>query len=57
MYKAEQQHLTILKAKGKDLIDATQYLKMFSKINIGKVGVSEICLSAIGSFDGEKYYD
>ena len=57
MYKADQQHLTILKTKDKDLIDATPYLKMFNKLNIGKTAINDIRLSAIGSFDGEKYYD
>ena len=52
MYRSEQQHLSILKTKGKDLIDATPYLKMFSKLNIGKTGVNDIRLSAIGSFNG-----
>lgn len=57
MYRAEQQHLTILKTKGKDIIDATQYLKTFSKLNVGKVPVTDIRLSMIGSFDGEDYYN
>jgi len=53
----EQQHLTILKTKGKDLIDGTQYLKTFSKLNIGKFPVTDIRLSIIGSYDGESYFD
>ncbi len=56
-YKSEQQHLTILKAKGKDIIDATVYLKNLGKLNIPKPSFSDIRLSMIGSFDGEGYFD
>lgn len=52
MYQAEQ-HLTLLKTKNeKDFIDAGPYLRMFGKLNIGKVPVTDIRLSHIGSFDG-----
>ena len=54
---AGQQHLTLLKTKGEDIIDATAYLKQFAKINVPKVSFSDIRLSCIGSFDGESYYD
>lgn len=57
MYKSEQQHLTILKTKGKDLIDATFYLKNLAKLNIPKPTFTDIRLSMIGTFDGEGYYD
>lgn len=57
-YKAGQQHLTILKTKNeKEFIDCTQYLRMFSKLNIGKVPISDIRMSMLGSFDGESYFD
>lgn len=57
MYRTEQTHLTILKTKNNDIIDATQYLKQTSKLVIPKVNFSDIRLSMIGSFDGEGYYD
>lgn len=58
MYKAQQQHLTLLKTKSeKEFIDATQYLRTFSKLNLGRVPITDMRLSAIGSFDGEGYYD
>jgi hypothetical protein len=58
MYRAGQQHLTILKTKNeKEFIDATQYLRMFNKLNLGRVGISDIRMSMIGSFDGEGYFD
>jgi hypothetical protein len=56
MYKAEQ-HITLLKTKGGDIIDATPYIKMFNKINLGKTNVPEIRMSILGSFDGENYFD
>lgn len=56
MYKAEQ-HLTILKTKGEDIIDATNYLKSLAKLNIPKVTFSDIRMSMIGSFDGKNYFD
>ena len=57
MYRTEQTHLTILKTKNNDIIDATQYLKQTSKLAIPKVNFSDMRLSMIGSFDGEGYYD
>lgn len=58
MYRAGQQHLTILKTKNeKEFIDATQYLRTFNKLNLGRVGITDIRLSMIGSFDGEAYFD
>ncbi len=56
MYRAEQ-HLTILKTKGEDLIDAGMYLKALAKLNIPKVTFADMRLSVIGSFDGKGYYD
>jgi hypothetical protein len=56
-YKMEQQHLTILKTEGKDIIDATLYLKSMAKINIPKPTFNDIRMSMIGTFDGEGYYD
>ena len=56
-YRMEQPHLTLLKTKGKDIIDASDYLKKLGKLNFGKTGVSRVAMSAIGSFDGEQYYD
>jgi hypothetical protein len=41
-----------MKTKGDDLIDATTYLKMFGKMNIGKININTIAMSMIGSFDG-----
>ena len=58
MYKAGQQHLTLLKTKNeKEFIDATQYLKTFSKLHIRGAAINDIRLSAIGSFDEKEYYD
>lgn len=48
-YKAEKQHVTILKTKGKDLIDAAPYIKAFGKINFGKIGINKIAMSVVGS--------
>jgi 2'-5' RNA ligase len=56
MYRAEQ-HLTILKTKGEDLIDATDYLKSLNKLNIPKVTFTDIRMSMIGTFDGSGYFD
>ena len=41
-----------MKTKGDDLIDATTYLKMFGKLNLGKINLNSISMSMIGSFDG-----
>jgi hypothetical protein len=50
MYRAGQQHITLLKTKNdKEFIDATQYLRMFSKLNQGRLPIHDIRLSAIGS--------
>ena len=57
MYRTQQAHLTILKTKGGDIIDATAYLKQMAKLSIPKVQFSDIRLSMIGTFDGEGYYD
>jgi hypothetical protein len=57
MYRQQSPHLTLLKAKGEDIIDATAYLKQFNKLNIPKATFTDIRLSMIGSFDGEGYYD
>ena len=57
MYRTEQPHLTLLKTKGNDIIDATTYLKQLGKLTIPKVTFADIRLSIIGSFDGEGYYD
>jgi 2'-5' RNA ligase len=57
MYKAEQPHLTLLKTKNNDIIDATTYLKQLAKLNIPRPVFSDIRLSVIGSFDGEGYFD
>ena len=57
MYRTEQTHLTILKAKGEDIIDATMYLKQLAKFTIPRVNFSDIRMSMLGSFDGEEYYD
>ena len=57
MYRTEQTHLTILKTKGDDIIDATMYLKQLAKFSIPRVNFSDIRLSMLGSFDGEEYYD
>ena len=51
MYRGEQ-HLTILKTNGDDLIDAGTYLKALAKLNIPKVGFGDLRLSVVGSFDG-----
>ena len=56
-YKAKQVHLTLLKIKGEDIIDATQYLKQLGKLNIPRPSFTDIRLSMIGSFDGEGFYD
>jgi len=56
MYRAVQ-HLTILKTKGDDIIDATPYLKALSILNIPKVTFTDMRLSVVGSFDGKGYYD
>lgn len=56
MYRAEQ-HLTILKTKGEDIIDATAYLKSLAKLNIPKVTFSDMRMSMIGTFDGKGYFD
>lgn len=57
MYRQQSPHLTLLKAKGEDIIDATTYLKQLNKLNIPKATFTDIRLSMIGSFDGEGYYD
>lgn len=49
--------MTILKTKGKDIIDASHYLKSLGKLNIPRPTFKDIRLSMIGSFDGEGYYD
>jgi len=41
--------VTILKTKGKDLIDGAPYIKAFSKINFGKININKIALSMIGT--------
>jgi hypothetical protein len=30
---------------------------MFSKLNLGRVGINDIRMSILGSFDGEAYFD
>ena len=57
MYRTEQTHLTILKTKGDDIIDATTYLKQLAKLWIPKVNFSDIRLSMLGTFDGDEYFD
>lgn len=57
MYKQPSPHMTVLKAKGDDIIDATAYLKQLNKLNIPKATFSDIRMSMIGSFDGNGYYD
>lgn len=39
-YKSEKPHVTILKTKGKDLVDAKQYLSTFKSLSIGPFPVS-----------------
>lgn len=47
-----------MRTKGDDLIDGAPYLKMFGKINFGKINANEIRMSVIGSFNkGKGYYD
>ena len=57
MYRTEQTHLTLLKAKGDDIIDATTYLKQLAKFSIPKVNFSDIRMSMLGTFDGKEYFD
>ena len=45
-----------MKTKGEDLIDGAPYVKMFGKINFGKINVKELRLSQIGTFDQELGY-
>jgi len=57
MYKVEKQHVTILKTKGKDLIDGAPYIKTFGKINFGKININKIALSVIGTGSENGYFD
>ena len=55
-YKAEA-HISLLRTKGDDLFDFTEYLKTLNKITIPKATTSEIRLSVIGSHDGNDYFN
>lgn len=57
MYRTNQQHVTFLKTKNNDIIDAGPYLKLFSKLNLGKVNIPEIRLSMIGTFEDNDYFN
>ena len=57
MYRCEQTHLTVLKTKGNDIIDASLYLKQMNKLTIPKANFQDVRMSVIGSFDGENYFD
>ena len=53
----EKQHVTILKTKGKDLIDGEPYLKMFGKLNLGRIQIKQVTMSVVGSFNGKEYFN
>lgn len=55
-YKAEP-HISLLRTKGNDLYDFSEYLKIFSKISLSKASIGEIRLSMIGSHDGKDYFN
>ena len=57
MYKTAQTHVTILKTKDGDIIDATEYMRQLNKLTILRPHFSDMRMSMLGSFDGERYYD
>ena len=57
MYKMEKQHVTILEAKGQDLFDAAPYMKMFGKVNFGKININKSARSIMGTGSNEGYFD
>ena len=56
-YKADEPHISLLRTKGEDIYDFTDYLVTLKDINLAKVQVSEVRLSMIGSFDGEDFFN
>lgn len=57
-YKSERSYITILKTKGKDLVDAKEYLTAFKNLSFTGLPVNEFRISVIGSFvPGKGFYN
>jgi hypothetical protein len=47
-----------MQTKGNDLIDGAPYLKIFGKINLGKISINKIAMSVVGSSNEDGgFYD
>lgn len=53
-YKSEKSYVTILKTKGKDLVDAKEYLAAFKNLSFTGLAINEFRISVIGSFSKDK---
>lgn len=53
-YKTDKSYVSILKTRGKDLVDAKEYLVAFKNLAFSGMPVGEFRISVIGSFDKER---